>query len=472
MTSEDRRWAQQMFGSCDLGDARRTRRLEDVAARLASHAGDSLASSCQSSKAAALGAYRLIGNDNVCPQAIAEGGFAAVAQMASGHEGDLLAVEDTTSVVYAHTVAAQLGTTGSRCEAKQRGYLVHSVLLLHANSERTVGLLEQRRWCRDDASYGKKHARKQRAYEDKESFKWQQASERIEQRLDAQTLGRVISVCDRECDIYEYLRYKLERGQRFVVRAQADRVLSDQQQTLFAKLQSPDSVLYESQVEIAQRGGRLARKASLRVCACGVSLSAPANRGAGSPALRVNVVRVYEEAAEQEKARLNWVLLTSEAVDSAERVKKIVRYYELRWRIEEYHKAWKSGVGVERLRQQSEGNLERMVVITAFVAVRVLQLRERVGQESESALPCDGVLEADEWRMLWLLDHKEKKAPLPASPPSLAWACLAIARLGGFLDTKHTGRPGWKTLWDGWLRLQDRVEGLRLARELGGGGTM
>jgi hypothetical protein len=48
------------------------------------------------------------------------------------------------------------------------------------NSKRTVGLLEQRRWCRDDASYGKKRARRQRAYEDKESFKWQQASERME----------------------------------------------------------------------------------------------------------------------------------------------------------------------------------------------------------------------------------------------------------------------------------------------------
>jgi hypothetical protein len=56
-------------------------------------------SSCRSSKAATLGAYRLIGNDRVCPRAIAEGGFAAVAQMAAGYEGNLLAVEDTINVV-------------------------------------------------------------------------------------------------------------------------------------------------------------------------------------------------------------------------------------------------------------------------------------------------------------------------------------------------------------------------------------
>ncbi len=76
------------------------------------------------------------------------------------------AVEDTTSVSYAHAAAAGLGTTGSRREAKHRGYLVHSILLLESVSERTIGLLEQRHWSRDAATYGKQHARKQRAYED------------------------------------------------------------------------------------------------------------------------------------------------------------------------------------------------------------------------------------------------------------------------------------------------------------------
>jgi hypothetical protein len=345
---------------------------------------------------------------------------------------------------------------------------VHSVLLLSADSECTLGLLEQRRWCRDDDAYGQKHERKRRAYEDKESFKWQQASERMAQRLDEETLKRTISVCDRESDIYEYLRYKLEQGQRFVVRAQSDRVLSDQDQTLFAVLKSEPEVLYESAVEIAQRGGRMARKALLRVWACRLSLSAPADRGKDKPTLTVNVVRVYEADEDSGKQTLNWVLLSSEPIETAGQVKKIVRYYELRWRIEEYHKAWKSGVGVERLRQQRVANLERMLTITAFIAVRLLQLREQLQQGNgveADTLPCDRVLERDEWRMLWRVDRK--KAPLPVSPPSTAWACLAIARLGGFLDTKRTGRPGWDTLWQGWLRLQERVEGLRLARELG-----
>ncbi|WP_422450754.1 hypothetical protein [Endozoicomonas sp. ALB091] len=38
----------------------------------------------------------------------------------------------------------------------------------------------------------------------KESFKWQQSSESIEHRLGAQ-MTKVVSVCDREADVYEYI---------------------------------------------------------------------------------------------------------------------------------------------------------------------------------------------------------------------------------------------------------------------------
>lgn len=359
MISDEQSWSQWLFGRCDLGDVRRTRRLVDVGARLARHAGACLARSCRSDRAAALGGYRLIGNERVDPDAIAEAGFAAVAESAAQGQGDLLAVEDTTSVVYPHALAAQLGTTSSRPQARQRGYLVHSILLLEADSERTLGLVEQRRWYRDDAGHGRKHARKQRAYEDKESFKWQQGSERMSARLSPQTLARTVSVCDRESDIYEYLSYKLAHGQRFVVRAQADRVLADREQTLFAALEEDPACRYESTVEVAQRGGRAARKVLVRVCTRRVGLCAPANRGKRKPPLPVNAVRVWEPGPRKEP--LNWVLLTCEPVETVEQVKRIVRNYELRWRIEEYHKAWKSGVGAERLRQQSVANLARML---------------------------------------------------------------------------------------------------------------
>jgi hypothetical protein len=410
-----------------------------------------------------LGGYRLMNNAHVEAEAIAEGGFAAVAREAR-ELGLLLAVEDTTTLSYAHGVAAELGTTGSRAQAKQRGYLVHSVLLLDATSERTVGLIEQRRWCRDDAAYGQKHQCARRRYEDKESYKWQQGSQRMAERL-GPAMSHTISICDRESDIYEYLRYKCLEGQRFVIRAQSDRGLEESGQTLFEMLSSEQPWQYEATVEIAQRGGRAARKARVRVSSCRVDLRAPKRRGKGSESIGVNVVLGREREAE-DGGGFNWVLLTSEPVEREEQVRQIVRYYELRWRIEEYHKAWKSGVGVERLRAQSALTLERLVVITAFVAVRLLQLREQVLLPEKSPgieLRSDRILAADEWRVLWLTTQK---GPPPAQAPPASWACLALAKLGGFLDTKRTGRPGWESLWLGWQALQERVQGFRLARGL------
>ncbi|PSV78723.1 IS4 family transposase, partial [Photobacterium leiognathi] len=42
----------------------------------------------------------------------------------------------------------------------------------------------------------------------------------------------------------------------------------------------------------------------------------------------------------------------------------------------------------------------------------------------------------------------------------------SIARLGGWKDTKRTGRASVKTLWQGWFRLQTILEGYELAKYL------
>lgn len=463
IVSDEAAWSQQLFGSCELGDSRRTRRLVDMGARLARQVGASMAKCCEGESAALLGSYRLLRNDEVAPEAIREGGFGCVAREAQSR-GVLLAVEDTTRVSYAHAAAAGLGSTGSQREAKYRGYLVHSVLLLDATDEHTVGLIEQRHWCRQAKDYGQKHARKRRAYEDKESFKWEQASVRMAERL-GDAMRRTISVCDRESDIYEYLSYKLQHGHRFVLRAKSDRRVLQSTQSLFTTLEREAPVLCCYTVAVKQRGGRRARQAKLALRSLQVELQAPASQPKQAGALSVNVVLAQEIDPAPGEQALRWVLLTTEPVSRAEQATEVVRYYELRWRIEDYHKAWKSGVGVERQRLQSPQNLERMLVITAFLAVRLLQLREHLSPalEGDRDRACDTVLTDEEWSVLWLCSES---GPRPACPPPLSWACLAVARLGGFADTKRTGRPGWDALWHGWARLQQRIEGYQLAQRM------
>jgi len=118
-----------------------------------------------------------------------------------------------------------------------------------------------------------------------------------------------------------------------------------------------------------------------------------------------------------------------------------------------------------------------VVSILAFIGIRLLQLREsftlpvylkRLGLEREAeqvaTQPCDKVLSMDEWQVLVQMDRTTSLNM--GQVPSLQWAYLAIARLGGFTDSKRTGMAGWDTLWKGWQRLQERVEGFILAKEM------
>lgn len=460
---ESTRWAQGLFGGCELGDKRRTRRLVKMAGAMAARTGRSVLRACAGDDAASEGAYRLIRNDAVSPEAIAEGGFQATARLA--HEcATLLAVEDSTSLSYRHSVAEELGPTNSRRDAKAGGMMVHSVLLLDAHSERTLGLIEQQRWCRDATTHGKKAKRKQRAYADKESMKWERASGHVAQRLGKETMARVISVCDREADIYEYLLFKC--AQRFVVRAAWNRRVHGEQARLFEQVASAP-VVGEYELNITQRGGaagRKARRTRLEVRCAAVVVRAPKRDESMAP-VTVNALYAREIGTPGGGAQpIEWMLLTSEALDTLAQAQQVLRYYALRWRIEEFHKAWKSGAGVEQQRMQSADNLERMAVMLAFVAVRLLQLRETLLEDEErSKQPCTQVLSDAEWKVLWLT--RSRRRP-PKQPPSLKWAYEAIAKLGGWIDTKRTGRASWNTVWDGWFRLQDRVDGYLAAQSI------
>jgi hypothetical protein len=104
----------------------------------------------------------------------------------------------------------------------------------------------------------------------------------------------------------------------------------------------------------------------------------PEGTSVAEETLRINVILAEEVDAPALPEPLHWVLLTAEAVNDAESALQVVRYYEMRWRIEDYHDVWKSGIDVERQRFQSVENLERMLVITAFLAVRLLQLRAKI----------------------------------------------------------------------------------------------
>lgn len=457
-------WAAATFGTAELGDPRRTRRLMKLAGQLARATGSSFAAGCGTSRAAQEGAYRFARNTNIKAKAIAEAGFAHTVKQCANIK-TLLAIEDSTTLSYGHGAAEQLGDLGGKKDSTSRGFWVHSVLMVDAHDQTTVGLVYQERWMREPRIRNKGQ-RRERRYENKESFKWQQASQELSARFGVDGMNRVVSVCDREADIYQYLAYKIGKRERFVIRACCDRNVmgtdnNELKSHLFVKLNHAPcggTVM----VNIPQRGGRVARNAKLTLRTTQVHLERPKNADSNCPMiLSVNVVLAREETPPRDVERLEWMLLTREPINTGKDMERVLRWYALRWRIEVFHKAWKSGAGVERLRMQSAGSLERIAVLHAFTAVRLMQLREMF--ENKSDVPCDQILDAAEWKMLWI--SVERTRP-PQKCPTGKWAYHALGRLAGWTDTKRTGIVGWDTLWAGWLRLHERMDAHLTMRKL------
>jgi hypothetical protein len=85
------------------------------------------------------------------------------------------------------------------------------------------------------------------------------------------------------------------------------------------------------------------------------------------------------------------MLLTTEVVDTVEMAATILRWYTYRWRVEEYHKIFKSGCQNERYRLAAVG-MKTMLGFLSVIAVELLHVtylhrtQRRIDSEVSSEL--------------------------------------------------------------------------------------
>ena len=58
---------------------------------------------------------------------------------------DYLALEDSTTLGYKHFARSELGDLGGPEDSRTKGFWAHSVMLLDAETEWTLGLIDQQR---------------------------------------------------------------------------------------------------------------------------------------------------------------------------------------------------------------------------------------------------------------------------------------------------------------------------------------
>lgn len=223
-------WAEEQFGKCALGDARRTKRLVWYAAQAAADPSGSTPQQTESwgdCKAV----YRLMDCQDVNFSAITAPHYAATCARS---EGTWLAISDTMETHFPSVNIRGLGPTG---DGGGRGFLLHSALMVRADGLEIAGLAAQVvRYRRKKVKKETSGAQRLRR-EDRESVIWGQV---IEQIGSPPPGVRFLHVFDRGGDQFE-LYCRIQRtGAGWVGRAaqlkRAVRTPQDKKQSGFAKL--------------------------------------------------------------------------------------------------------------------------------------------------------------------------------------------------------------------------------------------
>ena len=447
-------WAEEEFGRARLGDRRLVERACTLARSFYARPQAQLPQAC-GSPAATKAAYRFFDHPHVTLPALLESHYESTARRVAA-EPVVLAVQDTTSLNYsAHPATELLGPIGSQLEGGPVGMLVHSTLAFNAEGT-PLGLLDVQQWTRDPEEFGLKHQRKKRSFAEKESVRWRRSLEALERRQAAWPQTQVVSVGDREADIYELFVWATAKPGRpaLLVRAEKDRLLADGQSALWAHVQGQPPA-GELALEVPRRQGRARRSAHLSIRFAQVELQPPASKAHLGP-VRLWAVLAREEQAPTAGEALEWMLLTTLAVtDFAVAIEKL-RWYAGRWGIEVFHRVLKSGCKVETRQLGAADSLVACLAIDLVVAWRIFHLT-KLGRETPD-VPCTVYFAEHEWQALVACVHGAA-AIVPENPPSLYQAVRMVASLGGFLGRKGDGEPGTQTLWLGLQRLDDIVLG-------------
>lgn len=449
-------WAEQQFGTCELGDRRRTRRLVRFATQAAEKPDASTPRQTEvwsDLKAA----YRLFDQAEVTFGAITAPHQALTRDQFGA--GVWLILNDTTELNFGYLRAIDgVGRVGS---GENRGFFLHSALAVCASTGELTGVVGQELYTRPLTKVKRvsSHARKKQSR--RETDVWGRVIDRVGPPPEG---VRFLHVCDRGADNFDVYCHLTRQRAGWVIRAAqlARQVRTERDEPLSLDQllrRTPCLGTYELTVNANAR--QPARTARLEVRAAALSMPRP-KTGVSRYARETGLERIAMWAVEAREVSpvpqgaepLRWVLLTSEATDSFELAWKTIEAYERRPLIEEYHKCLKTGCQVETRQYQTAGRLEAVIGLTAVLAVRLLQLKQAARTEPDR--PAHRLVPARWIKAL----RGALRRPRPVN--TVRDFFRALASLGGFLGRKGDGEPGWQTLWRGLDTLLQCLRGMEI----------
>ena len=392
---EAEHWAENEFGGAPLGDARLSKRLVNVAAEKAEVPDRAFSGVAKGDWPAVKAYYRMI--DQPEESAI------NITNILKPHRGrtvrrmmgqqTVLCIQDGSDLQYTNLEQCEgLGEIGTnQTGAKSRGLHLHSTFAVAPNGL-PLGVL--RAQC--TAPEGKSPEDNRPSYaipiEEKRTFVW------IEHHRDLVNLAaempqtRLVDVCDREADFFEMFdEQRQDPRVDLLVRANHNRNVTEEPFKLFEAIrQAP----VQSRVRVSiprqsarpkkskqkARPKRPGRLANMAVRSMRIQLR-PARYNADKEPIDIWVVHALEENPPAKAVPAEWFLLTTIKISSAADAEQCLRWYCLRWRIEDFHRVLKSGCRIEDIAHRTAERLRRAIAINLVIAWRIM-LMTLLGRET------------------------------------------------------------------------------------------
>lgn len=452
---EDSSWALDEMRFVKLGDERLNRRVGRVLEQLGNKPTPSIPTACKG-WAETLAAYRLFDNDKVTMEKVLAAHEKAT-EARLGQQAVVLCIEDTTEVDYSSKKETK--GLGPLTYKTRQGLLLHPTLAITPDRV-PLGCLRGLVWTRGPEFHGKEKERlRQRAIEEKESFRWIEGYRRVSKLATEVPQTQLVYVADRESDSYEL--FVEAQGQRadLLIRVAKDRKLFDGGKLWEQAEKSP--ALGAVEFDLPKRGKQPGRRVAQVLRAVRVTLRAPYRKDKKLPDVEVTVILAKEENPSSGMEPVEWMLLSTRSVTTYDEAAQMMQWYLCRWQVEVFFHILKNGCKIEKLQLEHVDRLKPAIALYMIIAWRVLYLA-MLGRKCPD-LACDAVFETDEWQAVYIVT---KRARPPKQPPRLNEMIKMIASYGGYLNRKGDGEPGPKTLWIGLQRVRDFVLGVNAQKEL------
>lgn len=448
-------WYEHEFSTANLGDKRLNKRLVKIAGDLSSNPSmpiNQASGDWHSTKAA----YQFFDNVKVSPESILAPHYTNTAWRMKYHSV-VLAVQDTTSFNYTSHKSLDLGPIG---KDNKSGIFQHNTLAVSSDGL-PLGLLDQITWTRDRNSV--QEAKKEHLdIAERESFKWIQSLLNTVKHSSEET--KIVTVCDREADIYEFFDEAEKLNASILVRCKHNRNIDESHLGLKDYLKR-QKIQCQYEVVVPRRKGDYPdRTATVTLTYAPITIQVPEHleTEVQHDEIKMAAIHVKEISAPSGIEPIEWYLLTNIPIASVDEALEKVDWYLKRWLVEVYHKSEKSCCSSEECRLETKERIFNFLAVNSVIGWRVMFITYIARQNPKGST--DAILAPVEVNVLQgVINQKLNKS---MKIKNIRDAVHAIAMLGGYMGRKSDKAPGIITVCRGMMRLHDFLRGYLWASDV------